>query len=152
MERISEHCLRHRSYILKTVLVLDAQGGGLGKMIISALREKSLGIRIIAVGTNAQATATMIKAGADEGATGENSVVVTAKSADVIVGPLGIVVADSMLGEITPKMAKAVGKSDAKRVLIPMNQCSNIVVGLEKIGVKELVSQAVVAIEKILTE
>ena len=135
---------------MKNILVIDAQGGGLGKQIIQALVDKKIKADITAVGTNATATASMLKAGAKEGATGENAVIVCSKKADVIVGPLGIVIADSMLGEITPKMAVAIGQSDAERVLIPMNQCCNMVVGVEENSIKEMVTKAVNAVEGLL--
>ena len=130
---------------MKKILVIDAQGGGIGKQLVTELakikNEKE--IEIIAVGTNSVATAQMIKAGADQGATGENSVIVTSKMADVITGPVGIVIADSMLGEITDKMATAVGKSDACKVLIPINHCNNFVVGIENTNMKVLIGKAV---------
>ncbi|MBR3868887.1 MAG: DUF3842 family protein, partial [Clostridia bacterium] len=93
------------------LLVIDGQGGQLGSQIIKAIRNRYNDIHIIAVGTNATATASMIKAGANQGATGENPVIVASRKADVIIGPIGIVIADSLLGEITPKMAVAVGQS-----------------------------------------
>lgn len=117
---------------MKNILVIDAQGGGLGKQIITALKNSLQEIRITAVGTNSTATAGMLKAGADAAATGENSVVVCARTADYIIGPVGIVIADSILGEITPKMAMAVGQSTAKKLLIPMSQCDNIIIGYQK--------------------
>ena len=107
------------------ILVIDAQGGGLGKQLIAALRKNFPDMDITAVGTNTMATAVMLKAGATHAATGENAVVVGCRKADIIIGPLAIVIADSMLGEITPAIAKAVGQSDAVRILIPFNNCSN---------------------------
>lgn len=112
---------------MKNILVIDAQGGGIGKQIITGLKQANLDIKITAVGTNSHATQAMLKAGADVAATGENSVVVACRKADIITGPLGIVIADSMCGEVTPAMAVAVGQSDADRVLVPINKCSNIV-------------------------
>lgn len=104
-----------------TILVIDGQGGRLGKQIVEAARSQFPDAEILAVGTNATATATMLKAGADDGATGENPVVVACRKADIIIGPLGIVIADSLLGEVTEKMALAVARSKAERILIPMN-------------------------------
>ena len=95
------------------LLVIDGQGGQLGSQIIRAIRARYNDINIIAVGTNATATTSMIKAGANQGATGENPVIVASRKADVIIGPVGIVIADSLLGEITPKMAVAIGQSNA---------------------------------------
>ena len=115
------------------VVVIDGQGGGLGKQVISALKGKyNDAISVVAIGTNAVATQAMLKAGADISATGENPLKVNVKDADVIIGPVGIVIANSLFGEVTPKMAKAVGKSRAKRLLIPVNLCSNIVIGVNK--------------------
>ena len=116
------------------VLVIDGQGGGLGKQLVTAVKGYDRGIEVIAVGTNSAATNMMLKAGADQAATGENSVVTVCRSADVIMGPVGIVIADAMLGEITPRMALAVGQSAAKRILIPVNLCDNIVVGIENMS------------------
>ena len=113
----------------KRVVIIDAQGGGLGKQLISRLRKENINAELIAVGTNSAASAAMLKAGADRAATGENAVVVCARTADYIIGPVGIVIADSMLGEITPAIAKAVGQSDAMRILIPFNNCSNYMAG-----------------------
>ena len=98
-----------------TILVIDAQGGGMGRQIVSAVKQNIPAASVIAVGTNTAATTAMLKTGADEAATGENSVIVGCRRADIIVGPIGIVIADSMLGEVTPKMALAVAQSNALR-------------------------------------
>lgn len=126
-----------------TVLIVDAQGGGIGRQLVAAVRQELPEVKIIAVGTNAAATAAMLKAGADQGATGENAVVVASRRADVILGPIGIVIADAMLGEITPAMAAAVARSDAKRILIPFDHCDNIIAGVPESSMKALVRQAV---------
>lgn len=125
------------------ILVIDGQGGGLGRQLIQELKETCADAEIVAVGTNSMATGAMLKAGAKLAATGENAVIVCSKKADVIVGPIGIVIADSMLGEITPAMAAAIGKSRAKRVLIPMNVCDNIIVGVSAQPVSAHVKDAV---------
>ena len=125
------------------ILVIDAQGGGIGKQLVSAIKENVSNAVVTAVGTNTAATAAMLKAGADNAATGENAVVVNSRRADVIVGPIGIVIADAMLGEITFRMANAVAQSDAKRILIPINHCDNIVVGVEDLNIGKLI-QAVI--------
>lgn len=125
------------------ILVIDGQGGGLGRQLIQELKETCANAEIVAVGTNSMATGAMLKAGAKLAATGENAVIVCSKKADVIVGPIGIVIADSMLGEITPAMAAAIGKSRAKRVLIPMNVCDNIIVGVSSQPVSAHVKDAV---------
>ena len=124
------------------ILIIDGQGGGLGRQLVSAVKE----IEILAVGTNSAATNAMLRAGADQAATGENSVSVAAGIADVIMGPVGIVIADSMLGEITPRMALAVGRSRAKRILIPVNLCDNIVVGTYDVPMSKNVQNAVEAL------
>lgn len=129
------------------ILVIDAQGGGIGRQVVSAIHDKLPDLTITAVGTNTTATSAMLKAGADAGATGENAVIVGARKADVIIGPIGIVVADSLLGEITARMAKAVGQSDAKRILIPVNHCDNVVVGIRDIGIKGLVEEVLTELE-----
>lgn len=128
------------------VLVIDAQGGGLGKQIIAAVKKELSGIVITAVGTNAIATSNMLKAGADHAATGENAVVTACRRADLIIGPIGMVIADSLFGEVTPKMARAVGQSAAKRLLIPMapmNRCDNIVVGAVRMSVDEMIAEII---------
>ena len=134
------------------VLVIDGQGGGLGKQLVSAVKGYDRGIEVIAVGTNSAATNMMLKAGADQAATGENSVVTVCRSADVIMGPVGIVIADAMLGEITPLMAQAVGQSTAKRILIPVNLCDNIVVGIEAMSMSGRVECAVDALKDIVSD
>ena len=131
------------------VLVIDAQGGGIGKQLVSSIRSNYPEIHITAVGTNTTATSAMLKAGADEAATGENEVVVNSRRADVIVGPIGIVIADALLGEITPLMAKAVAQSDARRILIPVNHCNNIVAGVEDLNMNRLIRSAVEEISRI---
>ena len=125
------------------VLIIDAQGGGAGRQLIAALKEALPGAHITAVGTNSAATANMLKAGAHEAATGENPVVVCSRKADVIAGPAGIIMADSMLGEITPAMALAVARSSAKKVLLPFSQCGTVIVGVSEKGIGALVQAAV---------
>lgn len=124
-------------------LVIDGQGGRLGKLLIEEIRKEFPGEEIMAVGTNATAASTMLKAGADEAATGENPVVVACRRADVIIGPIGIVIADSLLGEVTPKMAIAVAQSSAVRILIPINRCDNLVAGVGSLSIAELAADAV---------
>lgn len=131
------------------VLIIDGQGGGLGRQLVSAVKAAVPGCEVLAVGTNSAATNAMLKAGADQAATGENSVVTVCRTADVIMGPVGIVIADAMLGEITPCMAAAVGQSAAKRILIPVNLCDNIVVGIEDMTMNRRVECAVEALQKI---
>lgn len=130
------------------ILVIDGQGGKIGKLLIEGVREKLPQAEIIAIGTNSIATANMLKAGPDQAATGENPVLVSSQAADVIVGPIGIVIADALVGEITAEMAVAVGRSRAKKVLIPLNKCDTIIPGVTPLSMSELVSQAVDQIEK----
>ena len=112
------------------ILVIDGQGGRVGRQIIESILARFPAADLTAVGTNSLATECMIKGGAKQVATGENAVIVGARRADVIVGPLGIVIADSLLGEITPAMAVAVSQSSAVRILIPMNLCDNVIAGI----------------------
>lgn len=128
------------------VLVIDGQGGGLGRQLVAAVKAGYPDVEVLAVGTNSVATGAMLKAGADMAATGENSVEVACRKADVIMGPVGIVIADSMLGEITPRMAAAVGQSQAGRILIPVNMCDNIVVGIADLPMTKKVESAVEAL------
>lgn len=125
------------------IVVIDGQGGGMGKMLVAAILEKYQAAALTAVGTNSAATLAMRKAGATRAATGENAVVVACRTADVIVGPVGIAVADALMGEVTPRMAEAVGSSRARRVLIPVNACETIIVGVEEAGIATLVRKAV---------
>ena len=124
------------------IMVIDGQGGGMGRQIVSEIKAAFPDAVVRAVGTNTAATEAMRKAGADITATGENAVLVGARKARVIVGPVGIVIADALHGEITPEMARAVGQSDAVRVLIPVNQCDNLVAGMEKQPLGRLIESA----------
>ena len=133
------------------VLVIDGQGGGLGRQLVSAIKERFPKIEVLAVGTNSMATAAMLRAGADQAATGENSVVVASSRAEVILGPIGIVIADSMMGEITPRMAVAIGQSHAKRILLPVNHCDNIIVGVAESSMTRNVQNAMTALEALIS-
>lgn len=130
------------------ILVIDAQGGGVGRQLVTAIKQNMPKVSITAVGTNSTAASVMLKAGADHAATGENAVVVGCRNADIIVGPIGIIIADAMYGEVTPKMATAVAQSSAKRVLIPFNHCDNIIVGVPDFSMGKLVQNAVEEIRK----
>lgn len=126
------------------VLVIDGQGGKLGAQVIALLKERfNEKIELIGVGTNALATETMIKSKPNIAATGENPIVVCAKEADIIIGPIGIVIADSLYGEITARSALAVSKSKAVKLLIPINKCNNIVVGITDNFIKDALSQII---------
>ena len=132
------------------ILVMDGQGGQLGAQLVKEIVSRFRDVQITAVGTNATATATMLKAGAKQAATGENPVIVACRKADVIIGPIGIVIADAMYGEITPKMAVAVGQADATRILIPMNRCENVIVGVDEVTVATMVEGVLKKLDKIL--
>lgn len=124
------------------VLIIDGQGGGIGKLLVAAVKAACPNVSITAVGTNTAATAAMLKAGAHNAATGENAVIVGCRKADVIAGPIGIVIADALFGEITPRMALAIGQSNAQRILVPVNHCDNIVVGLPELPLSALTQEA----------
>ena len=125
------------------ILVIDAQGGGIGRQLVGSIKQELPEVSVTAVGTNSAATSAMLKAGADRAATGENAVVVNCRTADAIVAPIGVVIADAMLGEITPAMALAAGQSPAKRILLPIAHCDNMVVGVKELGMGQLVQEAV---------
>jgi len=133
------------------VLVIDGQGGQLGGQIIKLLQANFADLDIIAVGTNATATATMLKAGAKQAATGENSVIVACRKADIIIGPIGVVVADAMLGEVTPKMAVAVGQADAVRILLPVNKCDNIIAGISDVSVTDVLQDMLEKVKNVIS-
>ncbi|MDR2356851.1 MAG: DUF3842 family protein [Oscillospiraceae bacterium] len=114
------------------IAVIDGQGGGIGKLTVETMRrELPADVEILALGTNAIATSLMLKAGADEGATGENAIVVNAGKVDIIAGVIGIIAAGAMLGELTPRMARAIAESPAVKLLIPLNRCNIEVVGVD---------------------
>ncbi len=125
------------------IVIVDGQGGKLGKLLVEQLKQACPQVQLYAIGTNSIATATMLKAGADFGATGENPVVRAVMDADVVLGPMGIVVAHAILGEVTPKMAEAVGGCRAKKLLIPMNSCGVSVAGVQELPLNSYVSQIV---------
>ena len=125
-----------------TVLIVDGQGGRLGKQLVKEVLERFPQLEVLAVGTNSMATEAMLKAGAPRAATGENAVAVACRKADIILGPMGIVIADALLGEVTPAMAKAVGQSDAVRILLPSDKCSTLVAGVGSQGMSALIGDA----------
>ena len=125
------------------ILIIDGQGGGIGRALIEKLRAALPEQEILAVGANAIATSAMLKAGATQAATGENAVCVCSREADVIAGPIGIVLKDAMMGEITEKMACAVSSAHAQRVLIPVLRCSTYVAGTEALPLQKLLDDAV---------
>ena len=132
------------------ILVIDGQGGQLGCQIIKSINAKYPEADIMAVGTNAVATAAMIKSGAKKAATGENPIIVACRKADVIIGPVGIVIADSLFGEITPQMSVVIGQSNATKILIPINKCENLVAGVPNLTVSALVEDALAKLQTII--
>ncbi len=128
------------------ILIMDGQGGKLGSLIVEQLLRRWPQIKLIALGTNSTATAAMLRAGAESGATGENPVIYNSGDADLIIGPTGIVLANALLGEVTPAMAVAVGGSKAKKILVPMNKCNHYIVGLQELPMAEYVRLAVEAV------
>lgn len=134
----------------KNVVVIDGQGGRLGQMLVEEIIKAKLPCELAAIGTNSTATAMMLKAGAPRGATGENPVVVACRNADVILGPIGIIAADSLLGEVTPPMATAVGQSAAVKLLLPVSQCNNQVIGIAPMTMSEMVTRAVERLKECL--
>lgn len=125
------------------VLILDAQGGGVGKLLVEGLKRALPEQELTVVGANALATAAMLRAGAEHGATGENAAVVCAARADLILAPIGMVLCDAMLGEVTPAMAMAVGRSAAHKILIPISRCQTSIAGLPSQTLPEAVDAAV---------
>lgn len=132
------------------IIVIDGQGGNIGKQLVKSIREEFPDVYIRVIGTNSTATTNMLKGGADEGATGENAVMVGSRTADLIVGPIGIIIPDALLGEVTPAMAKAIGEADAKKVLIPLNKCDVLVAGIDNKSTGELLDDAIKKIHAII--
>ena len=128
------------------ILIIDGQGGRMGAALTEQIKKNLPEAELVAVGTNSMATAAMLRAGAEAAATGENPVVVNSLWADVIVGPIGIITANALLGEITPKMAAAVSESHAKKILLPVSRCAVTVVGVQEKPLAEYVREAVSAI------
>ncbi|MDY4610022.1 MAG: DUF3842 family protein, partial [Sphaerochaetaceae bacterium] len=129
--------------------VIDGQGGSLGKNIVEQLKARLVGHEITVVGTNGLATSNMLKGGATYGATGENPVLVACRHADIIIGPMGILAADSLLGEITPAMALAIGQSHAHKILIPVNRCCITVAGTQDLPYGDYIRLAVEKVEEL---
>lgn len=136
---------------MNNILVIDGQGGQLGGQIVKSILANYKDAEITAVGTNATATAAMLKAGAHHAATGENPVIVACRKADIIIGPIGIVIADAMLGEITSAMAVAVGQADAKRILLPVNKCDNMVAGVSDVNMSLLIDDVVAKLKLLMS-
>lgn len=135
---------------MKKITIIDGQGGRMGKALIEHLKREFPDQELLAVGTNSIATAAMLKAGADYGATGENPVLVAARDSDIIIGPIGIVIADSLFGEVTPAMAAAVGRSHASQILMPVNRCNHHVTGCENLSMNEIIHRVVEQVRELL--
>lgn len=134
------------------VVIIDGQGGRLGQLLAESIIREHLPCDLLTIGTNSIATSAMLKSGVPHGATGENPVIVACRDADVIIGPIGIVSADSLLGEITPAMAVAIGQSRAIKLLLPANKCRNQVVGVRRMNMNEMVACAVSDLKTILSD
>lgn len=132
------------------VVVIDGQSGRIGQLFVEKVIKAKLSCELIAIGANAIATTAMLKAGASLGATGENPVIVACRTADIIVGPIGILSADAMLGEITPAMAAAIGQCSAKKLLLPVNMCNTLVVGTQSLSLSQLLDEAVDLLKQFL--
>ncbi len=132
------------------VVVIDGQGGRIGQLIVEAVVAEKLCCELYAIGTNSIATSAMLKGGAPNGATGENPVVVACREADVIIGPIGMISADSLLGEITPAMAVAIGQSRAMKLLLPVSHCNNQVIGVKRLTINEMVKETVERLKELL--
>ena len=133
------------------IVIIDGQGGQLGAQLVKEITAQFPNKRITAIGTNAVATAAMLKAGAKNAATGENPVIVACRKADVIIGPIGIVIADSLLGEVTEPMALAIAKADAVRILIPLNKCENLVAGVPNLNTGALIADAITKLNALIS-
>ncbi len=135
------------------IAVIDGMGGGIGSQAVERLKSlNNSEIEIIALGTNSQATANMLKSGAHEGATGENAISWMCQKVDVIIGPLAIIAANSMMGEISPKMSEAIASSSAKKLLLPVSKCNIDVIGLESLQFKTIFNELTIKIKKMLEE
>ena len=139
-----------RDLFMKKITIIDGQGGRMGKVLIEQLKKEFPEQELLAIGTNSIATAAMMKAGADYGATGENPAVVAARDSDLIIGPIGIVIADSLFGEVTPTMAAAIGRSRAIQLLMPVNRCNHHVVGCEEISMKEIIRRVIDQVRELI--
>ena len=132
------------------LVIIDGQGGSLGKALVEAIKKSLPSLSLLAIGTNSMAASAMLRSGAEATATGENPVIVAARDADIIIGPLGIIAADSLHGEITPKMALAVSQSLAHKILIPISKCNVSIVGKKELPLGEMIQLAVAELEQLI--
>ncbi|KJS83750.1 MAG: hypothetical protein JM58_12180 [Peptococcaceae bacterium BICA1-8] len=131
------------------IIVIDGMGGGMGAQLVQSLvRELGSDVEIWALGTNAIATAAMVKAGASKGATGENAIRISARSAQVIMGPLGIIVPNALMGEITPEIAEIISTLSCRKILLPVNQPHVELVGFESRPLNELIKEAIQLVKR----
>ena len=133
------------------IIVMDGQGGKIGRTVIEQLKKRFPDQELLAIGTNSIATSSMLKAGASQGATGENPILVASRDADIIIGPIAIVMADSLLGEITPSMANAVSASRAYKILIPTNRCNHYIAGCQEVSLSDAIQAVCDEVGRILT-
>jgi len=134
------------------IAVVDGQGGGIGKALVAGIKAELPDVRVIALGTNSMATGQMLRAGADDGATGENAIIHNMNHVDIVCGVIGILNANSMLGELTPAMAGAIGGSHTYKVLLPINRCHIHVVSVEEAPLSVHIENAVSAIKEYINE
>ena len=134
------------------VVIIDGQGGSLGKALVETIRRSHPELEILAIGTNSMAASAMLRSGASAIATGENPVVVAARDADIIIGPLGLIAADSLHGEITPIMASAVSQSKAHKILIPISKCNISIVGRQELPLGEMIILVVEELDSLLLQ
>ena len=133
------------------IIVIDGQGGKIGRTVIEQLKRRFPEQELLAIGTNSIATSSMLKAGASQGATGENPILVASRDADIIIGPIAIVMADSLLGEITPSMANADSASRAYKILIPTNRCNHYIAGCQEVSLSDAIQAVCDEVGRILT-
>ena len=133
------------------IIVIAGQGGKIGRTVIEQLKKRFPDQELLAIGTNSIATSSMLKAGASQGATGENPILVASRDADIIIGPIAIVMADSLLGEITPSMANAVSASRAYKILIPTNRCNHYIAGCQEVSLSDAIQAVCDEVGRILT-
>ena len=127
---------------VQNIVIIDGQGGSLGKALVESIKKRFKAVKILAIGTNSLAASSMLRSGADAIATGENPVVVACRNADLIIGPLGIITADALHGEITPTMAVSVAQSKAHKILLPISKCNVSIVGRQDLSLSEMIELA----------
>ena len=132
------------------IIIIDGQGGKIGTALVKQLKQNMPDLKLLVIGTNSNATAAMLKAGAEQGATGENPVVYNCQDADIIIGPIGIVSANAFLGELTPPMAQAIGHSKAQKILIPVDKCCIKVVGVKDLPLSDSIRLAIQEVKDII--